>query len=203
MTSLRIAFTLNNSAVVQLHDGVFTGPAAEVALHITEALGDVTLKGYPDARSILQDVSSGWDMAFLAADPKRAHLMRFSTPYLQVRATLLLHEDNPATTFAEFLATGQPILSVAGAAYHGHLAGLVPEICLIAAESAADARQRFADGDAPALAGLRATFADRPFPETRMLQDDFAFISQAVALAPEPASLLDTVEIAIHKEGLS
>lgn len=203
MTSLRIAFNLNNRAVVQLHDGVFAGPAAEVARHIAEALGDVTLKGYPDARSVLQDVGSGWDMAFLAADPKRAHLMRFSTPYLQVRATLLLRADNPARTFAEFVATGQSILSVAGAAYHGNLTRLVPESCLIAAESAADARQRFADGDAPALAGLRATFADNPCPETRMLQDDFAIISQAVALAPEAASLLDTVEIAIHKAGLS
>ncbi|MEE3072621.1 MAG: transporter substrate-binding domain-containing protein [Pseudomonadota bacterium] len=196
---LRVALNLNNRAVVRQVGTKFTGKAPDLARALGLALGrEVQLVGYPDAGAVVADVQDGWDLACLGADPARAHLMQFSTPYYHVRATFLLRSDRPEADCAAVLAGDASILSAGRAAYHGRLRELAGKGRLIPCDTAQNAVTAFQEGHASVLSGLREGLNDLRLTGTRILPDDFATIPQAVAIPLHNAALYAKVEKAIQ-----
>ena len=196
---LRVALNLNNRAVVRQVGAAFTGKAPDLARALGLALGrEAQMVGYPDAGAVVADVQDGWDLACLGADPARAHLMQFSTPYYHVRATFLLRSDRPEVDCPAVLAGGAAILSAGRAAYHGRLRELAGADRLIPCDTAQDAMTAFQAGHAPILAGLREELGNLRLTGTRILPDDFATIPQAVAIPLHNAALSAKVEKAIQ-----
>lgn len=196
---LRVALNLNNRAVVRQEGAGFNGKAPDLARVLGRALGrEVRLVGYPDAGAVVADVQDGWDLACLGADPARAHLMQFSTPYYHVRATLLLRGDRPEADCAAVLAGDASILSAGRAAYHGRLRELAGKDRLIPCDTAQDAVTAFQACHAPVLAGLREGLGNLRLTGTRILPDDFATIPQAVAIPLHNAAMSAKVEKAIQ-----
>lgn len=190
-TVLRVGFNLNNTALVQKTASGYTGIAPELARRIAEAAGRALVPvDYPNARSAVEAVGGGWDIAFLALDPARTDRMCFSRPYHSVSATFAVRKDHPAQNCTDVLHSATPIASPNGAAFHSKLACLTPQGGLRTAPTPAEARTLFEADDTTALAGIRDTLLAANLAGIRVLSDEFACIQQAVALPKSSDALL-------------
>ena len=197
---LRAALNLNNTALVQKVDGNYSGIAVDLARRIAAAAGlELHIVDYPSARAIVEAVSDGWDIAFLASDPARTDRLAFSRPYHRVEATFLVRSDLPVASCAEVVAGGHTIVSARGAAYHTWLAANLPSERLIVADSPREAAERFRDGYGDVLGGIRETLAAGNLPGCRILPDSFAVVEQTVAVPIGASGLMQHIEACLRE----
>ncbi|SLN62256.1 Bacterial extracellular solute-binding proteins, family 3 [Aquimixticola soesokkakensis] len=192
--ALRVGFNLNNTALVQKTATGYTGVAPDLARRIAEAAGRALVPvDYPNARSAVEAVGDGWDIAFLALDPARADRMCFSTPYHSVSASFAVPNAHPAQSCTDVLHSATPIASPKGAAFHTKLVALTPQGPLHTAPTPAEARALFEADSTTALAGIRDTLLAANLVGCRVLSDEFARIEQAIALPKGADALLALV----------
>ena len=181
--ALRVGLNMNNAALIRKDGAGYTGVAYALAQRLADAAGlRLEPVEYPNARSVVDAVGSDWDIAFLAIDPARTDRIAFSGPYRSVEATFLVRDRAPNLRCSDVLASGDPILSARGAAYHAQLEPLAKPEALIVAASPAEALERFRSGEGSALAGIRNTLAAQEDAGFGVVPDCFARIEQAVAL---------------------
>jgi len=122
-----------------------------------------------------------WDVAFLAADPKRADEIAFSEPYVLIEGTYLVRKDSPLARVADFDRPGIRIASALNAAYDLHLARTLRNAQLVRAPTSEAAVELFAKERLDAVAGVRnfLAVAARRDPGLRVIDDSYMVIGQA------------------------
>jgi polar amino acid transport system substrate-binding protein len=183
---LRAGINLGNKALVWDEGGALTGPAPDLARALaTEASLDLQVVTYPAARLLAEAAPEDrWDIAFLANDPSREHLVACSRPYLTIEATFAYRMGAEIADPATADQAGVTILTVNGAAFDGPLRALMKNPTFLAASSPGDAVDRFIAGEADLAAGVRETLHARlaGLPDVVVMTECFATVDQCIAV---------------------
>lgn len=185
---LRFAINLGNAVLASLTtDGQPAGITVELAKNIARHLHRrPVFITYPAAGKVVEDAGKGiWDIAFLAIDPKREDVLRFTRPYITIKGTLLVHAQSDWHSVSEMDQAGIVINVGKNAAYDLWLSRELHHATLNRLTSSQAAIDAFLSGDGDMAAGIRQPLekAAQANPGFRVLPDDFTEIQQAICVA--------------------
>lgn len=125
-----------------------------------------------------------WDIAFLAADPARAHEIQFSAPYLHIEGTYLVRDESPFRILADLDREGVRIAVGEKTAYDLFLTRSLKQAQLVRAPTSRAAIDAFLAGALDAVGGVRQPLlaASRKNPGLRVLEQGFMCIGQAAGI---------------------
>lgn len=185
--TLRFAINLGNAVLAKaLPDGKPAGITVGLARRIADALGaEPQFITYPTAGQVVNDAQNDvWDIAFLAVDPLREEVLRFTQPYITIQGTVLVKEGSPWQSVNQMDKEGVVINVGKGAAYDLHLTRHLKNATLNRLGSSQEAIDAFLRGEGDMAAGIR-----QPLERTaaqcagyRVLSDNFGQINQAICL---------------------
>lgn len=185
--SLRFAINLGNAVLAKtLPDGSPGGITVEIANHIAAALKtDAHFVTYPTAGRVVDDTQNdAWDIAFLAVDPKREVVLRFTQPYITIQGTVLVKADSNWQS-VEQMDKDDVVINVGkGAAYDLHLTRQLERATLNRLGSSQAAIEAFLNGEGDMAAGIRQPLEQtaREHVGFRVLTDNFGQINQAICV---------------------
>lgn len=187
---LRFAINLGNAVLAKtVPDGSAGGITVELARRIAAALGtEAQLVTYPAAGKVVDDAQQDvWDIAFLAVDPKREEVLRFTQPYITIQGTVLVNADSSWQSVDQMDKEGVVINVGKGAAYDLHLSRELKHATLNRLSSSQAAIDAFLIGEGDMAAGIRQPLerAARENPGFRVLPDNFGQINQAICVPRE------------------
>lgn len=191
---LRFAINLGNAVLAKtLPDGAPGGITVDIAHKIAAALGrHARFVTYPTAGKVVEDAQHGrWDIAFLAVDPQREAVLRFTQPYITIQGTLLVREESRWQSVAQ-MDKPEVVINVGkGAAYDLHLTRQLQHATLNRLASSQAAIDAFLRGEGDMAAGIRQPLerAAREHTGYRVLPDNFGAINQAICV-PRPQEAL-------------
>ena len=200
-SEIRFAINLGNAVLTNtLPDGAPGGITVELARKIAAALGSQPrFVTYPTAGKVVDDALNGsWDVAFLAVDPKREEVLRFTQPYIQIQGTVLVKAGSNWQSVEEMDKQGVVINVGKGAAYDLHLTRQLQYATLNRLDSSQAAIDAFLRGEGDMVAGIRQplTRAAREQAGYRVLPDNFGSINQAICIPrQQPARYDKLVEL--------
>ncbi|MGK9174383.1 transporter substrate-binding domain-containing protein [Yokenella regensburgei] len=185
---LRFAINLGNGVLANVNEhgqpgGITVALANRIAASLRRKPEFVT---YPAAGEVVEDAGKGvWDIAFLAVDPKREAVLRFTSPYITIQGTLLVRQNSNWQSVAEMDKPGVVINVGKNAAYDLWLTREIHAATLIRHASSRTAIDAFLDGAGEMAAGIRQPLEKtaRENPDFRVLPDDFTGIRQAICVA--------------------
>jgi polar amino acid transport system substrate-binding protein len=157
---------------------------AELARELGRRLkAEVVLTEYPTPGAVTDAAGTGWDIAFIAADPDRAKVIAFTPAYVELDATYLVRNDSPIRRVADADRDGVKIATGRTSAYTLVLRRELKRAELVFptdAEAVAGLRA----GTIAALAGLRFNHLELAArtPGTRVLADNITRAQQAIAV---------------------
>jgi len=186
---LRAGINLSNVLLVtdKAANGDPVGVSPEMAAMIAERLG-VPLELIPyDTPGEVADAIDNWDIGLIAADPKRAETIAFTTAYVQVEATYLVPEDSPFEDIDDVDADGVQIAIAGRAAYDLFLDRHLKHAELKRGKGLVGAVALFREEKLDALAGLRPALLDnqKEFPGSRVLDGCYTTVQQAIGTRPQ------------------
>lgn len=183
---LRVALNRVNTLVARVaENGSVDGPGAVLTRLVARDLGlTPEFLLYEGAAAVLAaQERDGWHVALVAPDPARVDL-RFTSPYVELRATLRVAGGAEIHRIEDADRPGIEIASVEGAAFDRRLRDQVRRARVMACTTPAEAVEMLLSGRVPAAAGIRGVLEDaedRTIP-TRILDDDFARLAQTFAV---------------------
>ena len=185
--TLRAALNTGNAILVSVRPaGPPAGVAADLAADLARRLGvPLALVPYPSAAAIADDAASGrWDVAFIGSDPARENSVIFSAPYVELPSTYLVPAGSAIASVADVDVAGVRVAARPRTAYDLVLRRILSKASLVYPEDGLSDLALLTGGRADALAGLRQVLADiaATLPGSRVLNDDFAAIQQAIAV---------------------
>jgi len=182
---LRVAFF--SAPIYGLKDkstGELKGLGVDLGRQLADKLG-VPFEAHPyrNLAALIESVKSGeWDIGLTTIDEKRAALMDFTRPYLEVEQGFLVRAGLPAATMADVDKAGVRVGVVKKSASALHLAKTLKATTPVELGSLADLREAIVSGKVDAIAigkpFLYATAAK--LPGSRVL--DGAIIVDPVAM---------------------
>jgi len=186
---LRAGINLSNVLLVtdKAANGDPVGVSPEMAAMIAERLG-LPLELIPyDTPGEVADAIDNWDIGLIAADPKRAETIAFTTAYVQVEATYLVPEDSPSQDIDDVDADGVQIAIAGRAAYDLFLDRHLKHAELKRGKGLVGAVALFREEKLDALAGLRPALLDnqKEFPGSRVLDGCYTTVQQAIGTRPQ------------------
>lgn len=184
---LRIALNYGNVVLAQRGDqGEPLGVSADLGRELAKRLGVTPhFIEYEAAAAVANDAQNDrWDIAFMAIDPKRGEHIRFTTPYVLIEGTYMVHDHAAWLAVEELDRQGVRIAVGQGAAYDLFLSRHLEQAALVKYETSAAAIQGFVDDDLDAVAGVRQTLQQyaQAHAGFRVLGGHFTAIHQAMAL---------------------
>lgn len=195
---LRAAINTGNRALVQQVDGRLEGVSPALAEALARELGvPLELAVYDSAGKVVADAGAGrWDIAFLAVDPERADKVAFTKPYVLIETTYAVREGSPIKAVEELDRPGLTILVSKGAAYDLRLTAMLQNASLLRASSPVDSMERFSNGEADAVAGIRQSLAGffDGRDGFRILPGAVISVAQAMAVPAKHAALITELE---------
>lgn len=185
---LRFAINLGNAVLAKtLPDGSPGGITVEIAACIAGALGaEAKFITYPAAGKVVADAEKNlWDIAFLAIDPEREQVLRFTQPYITIQGTLLVRAESGWQSVEQMDRTGVAINVGKGAAYDLHLTRQLQHASLNRLRSSQAAIDAFLNGEGDMVAGIRQPLEHAAADNDgfRVLPDNFGQINQAICVA--------------------
>jgi len=186
-TPLRFAINLGNAVLAKtLPDGQPGGITVEIAHKIAAELGQTAeFVTYPAAGRVVDDaLNDRWDIAFLAIDPLREEVLRFTPPYITIEGTVLVKQSSNWQSVTE-MDKPEVVINVGqGAAYDLFLTRELKQASLSRLASSQLAIEAFLNGEGDMAAGIRQPleYAARVNPGFRVLPDNFGQIFQAICL---------------------
>ncbi|HAV1626414.1 TPA: transporter substrate-binding domain-containing protein [Enterobacter hormaechei subsp. steigerwaltii] len=195
---LRFAINLGNAVLAKtLPDGRPGGITVEIAACIAGALGaEAKFVTYPTAGKVVADAEKDlWDIAFLAVDPEREKVLRFTQPYITIQGTLLVKAESGWQSVRQMDRTGVVINVGKGAAYDLHLTRQLQHASLNRLISSQAAIEAFLNGEGDMAAGIRQPLERAAIDNVgfRVLPDNFGQIDQAICVARENRRLYEKV----------
>ncbi|WP_435929930.1 transporter substrate-binding domain-containing protein [Dryocola sp. BD613] len=186
-TPLRFAINLGNAVLTKtLPDGQPGGITVEIAHKIAAEQGKVAqFVTYPTAGKVVNDATNDrWDIAFLAIDPQREAVLRFTQPYITIESTVLVRESSSWQSVAEMDRPDVVINVGKGAAYDLFLTRELKHASLNRLASSQAAIDAFLDGEGDMAAGIRQPLESAAGRNSgfRVLPDNFAQIFQAICV---------------------
>lgn len=185
---MRVAINLGNPVLAQRDEvnGRLAGVTVALANELAKELGiAIKLTPYDAAGKVFAALEDGlWDLAFLAIEPVRAEKIAFSSPYVSIDGTYLVHEESPFESASDLDTQGHRISVGRGAAYDLYLSRTLQHAELVRAETSASAVDLFLELGLEAAAGVRQPlerFA-HSVSGVRVLADNFTEIRQAMAV---------------------
>jgi polar amino acid transport system substrate-binding protein len=157
---------------------------AELGRELARRLGvEPAIIEYPSPGAAIDAVGTGWDVAFVAADPERETATAFTPPYVEIETTYLVRNGSRIQRVADADTAGVKIATGVTSGYTFVLRRQIrsAELVLLNNEDALEALQA---GAVDAMAGLRfglEQFARR-VPGSRVLPDNFTLVRQAIAV---------------------
>lgn len=160
------------------------GVAPDLAAALAGRLGvPLVFVSYPSPGLLADGARAGaWDVAFLGAEPTRAHEIDFTSAYAEIDATYLVPPGSPLRAVAEVDRPGIRIAVSRRSAYELYLSRTVRHALLVMAEGIDASYDRFAGEGLDALAGLRPRLAQDAarMAGARVLDGRFTAIQQAI-----------------------
>lgn len=198
LPTLRFAINAGNAVLASLTpDGQPAGITVELAKNIARHLHcHPRFITYPAAGKVVEDAGRDiWDIAFLAIDPKREDLLRFTSPYITIKGTLMVREQSDWQSVSEMDKPGVVINVGKNAAYDLWLSRELHHATVNRLSSSQAAIDAFLAGEGEMVAGIRQPLeaAAHATPGFRVLPDDFTEIQQAVCVAKADDRYFDAI----------
>lgn len=198
LPALRFAINLGNAVLASLTSegqpaGITVELAKDIAHHVNCRPVFIT---YPAAGKVVEDAGKDiWDIAFLAKDPKREDVLRFTRPYLTIKGTLLVRAQSDWQSVSEMDMPGVVINVGKNAAYDLWLSRELHHATLNRLSSSQAAIDAFLAGEGDMAAGIRQPLesAANANPGFRVLPDDFTEIHQAICVAKADDRYFDAI----------
>ena len=195
---LRFAINLGNAVLAKsLPDGQPGGITVEIAQKLADALAlTANFITYPAAGKVVEDAQSDhWDVAFLAVDPEREKVLRFTQPYIAIQGTLLVRAESRWHSVGQMDSSDTVINVGKGAAYDLHLTRQLQHAALNRLGSSQEAIDAFLRGEGDMAAGIRQPLerAARENQGYRVLPDNFGTIRQAICVPRLHSDLFDSI----------
>ena len=198
--TLRVGINLGNILLVTGTgptgdpQGVAPDMAAAMAERLGVAVSYVTFATPGEvADAVERDV---WDIALIAAEPKRAEKIAFCDAYVEIEATYLVPANSPFQSIEDVDRPGVRIAVSDRAAYDLYLSRTLKHAELRRAKGLAGAFDLFVTEKLDALAGLVPALKENAenLPGSRVLDGRYTSVRQAVGTKPENAGLKAFVE---------
>ncbi|WP_336748928.1 transporter substrate-binding domain-containing protein [Pantoea vagans] len=191
---LRFAINLGNAVLAKtMPDGSAGGITVEIANCIAASLNtDAHFVTYPTAGKVVDDTECGaWDIAFLAVDPKREEVLRFTQPYITIQGTVLVKAGSNWHSVDQMDKEGVVINVGKGAAYDLYLSRHLQHASLNRLTSSQAAIDAFLNGEGDMAAGIRQPLerTAREHASFRVLPDNFGQINQAICVPRQSSDL--------------
>lgn len=190
MTSPRLRAGINfGNVLLATRDsaGNPRGIAVDLAVELARQLGmALDMVFYEAAGKMADGASRGeWDVAFLAADPDRAHEILFTEPYLEVEATYLVPADSALHAVTDVDRAGVRISVSSKSAYDLYLSRTLKQAELVRAPGPEASVDLYVDQHLEALAGLRPWLREIAARQhgMRVLEGHFYTVKQAVGVS--------------------
>lgn len=199
-TTLRVAINMGNMLLVtgKTPDGDPDGVAPDVARMLGERLGvKVRLTPYPMPGDIADAMPDDpWDIALIAIEPKRAEIIAFSAPYVEIEGSYLVPADSPFQTTDDVDAPGVRIAVADRAAYDLYLSRTLKSAELVRATGLPGATNLFFDEKLDALAGLKPALNETAaeVPGYRVIEGNYTTVQQAIGTKHENKALLAFIQ---------
>ncbi|MCX3310994.1 transporter substrate-binding domain-containing protein [Pantoea vagans] len=188
---IRYAINLGNPVLAYINDnGELGGISVELAKRICSKI-DRRPKFivYHSAGEVVKEArAEKWDVAFLAQDPEREKIIRFTESYITIQGTVLVHQDAHFLSVKDINTPGVVINVGKGAAYDLWLSRHYTHADYNRLDSSKKAIDMFLQGQGDMAAGIRQPLEKTAAlnPGYRVLKDNFTQINQAVCV-PLPA----------------
>ena len=184
---LRFAINLGNPVLaISQPDGSPGGITVELAKKIAAASQrEMQLITYPTAGKVVDDAGQDkWDVAFLAIEPAREDVLRFTSPYITIESSLLVRRDSPFQSVSERDAEGITINIGKGSAYGLFLQRTIQHATLREYPTSEEAIHAFMNGEGDMAASIRQALARAAQGDDRfrLLPDNMSQIHQAICV---------------------
>ena len=183
--TLRVALNMSNFLLTATDPGTGEprGIAADLGRELGQRLGvPVQLLPSPNPGVLADAATTGvWDVAFIGAEPQRAHAIDFTAAYVEIEATYLVPPGSPLQTIAEVDRPGIRIAAPERSAYELYLSRTLQHAQLVREQGAENAFKRFVADRLDALAGLRPRLVtdQEAMPGSSLLDGRFHAVQQA------------------------
>jgi polar amino acid transport system substrate-binding protein len=183
---LKVGINYGNPVIAQRDPagGDPRGVGPELARELARRLGlGIRYFTYPSAGKMTEGLKAdGWDLAFLAVDPKRAQEIAFSPPYVEIEGTYLVRADSPYRTMADIDRPGTRLAVATGSAYDLYLTRELKNVQFVRVLQVPEMMAEFHAGRADVLAGVRQALQAQVKPGLRVLDGSFMVIRQAAGV---------------------
>ena len=197
---LTVAINTGNILLVtgEEPNGDPVGVAPDMAAGVAEKLGvPVVYKPYPRPGQIADAATQNeWDIGLIAVEPKRAEVIDFCDPYVEIEATYLVPAGSKFQAIEEVDAPGVRIAVSERAAYDLYLSRTLKHAELVRGEGLPGAFQVFRDQNLDALAGLVPALKDNALelPGSRLLPGRYTAVEQCIGTRHGKPALKELVQ---------
>jgi len=209
--TLRIGLNMSNFLLTRIDaaTGTPAGVAHDLGQELARRLGlPVAMHPFPNPGAVSDAVAKDqWDVCFLAAEPKRAEVIDFTSAYVEIEATYLLPPGSSLRHAEEIDAKGIRIIAPNRAAYELYLTRTLKHASLIREPGADASFKRFVEEKFDALAGLRPRLASdqEKLEGSHIAQGHFTAVQQAAGIPkgrPRAAKYLSDYIEDVRSSGL-
>ncbi len=183
---LRAAINMGNSLLVtgETPGGDPDGVSPDMARTLAERLGvAVELKRYPLPGDVADAAPKDeWDICLIAEEAKRAEVISFCQPYVEIEATYLVPGDSPFQKIEDVDQPGVKIAICDRAAYDLYLERILQHAERVAAPGLPQAFELYRNENLDALAGLVPALKKNAAeaPGSRLLPGKYMAVQQAM-----------------------
>lgn len=184
--TLRVGVNLSNFLLVtgKTDDGQPVGVSPDMGRAIADKLGvDVSYVTFPSPGAVADAGTENlWDIALIAAEPKRAEKITFSNAYVEIEATYMVPKDSPIQTIEDVDQPGINIAVMGRAAYDLYLTRHLKHATLHRGDKLTGAVDLFVNEKLDVLAGLRPGLTKNltELENMRILDGRFTAVQQAI-----------------------
>ena len=186
--TLRAAINVGNAVLAArpaTPGGEPTGISVDLARELARRLGVPLQLIVFDAAGKVVDAgkTGGWDIAFVALDPKRAAEIAQSPPYVQIEGAYLVRNDSPLRSNDEVDRKGNRVVVGLNSAYDLYLTRELKQAQIVRTPTSALVVDTMMKEDYEVSAGVKKALENdaRRIPGVRLLPGRFMVINQAMA----------------------
>ena len=186
--TLRAAINVGNAVLAArpaTPGGEPTGISVDLARELARRLGVPLQLIVFDAAGKVVDAgrTGGWDIAFVALDPKRAAEIAQSPPYVQIEGAYLVRNGSPLKSNDEVDRKGNRVVVGLNSAYDLYLTRELKQAQIVRTPTSALVVDTMLKGNYEVSAGVKQALENdaRRIPGVRLLPGRFMVINQAMA----------------------